>query len=40
VDSIGIPALDVELATADGTEFQRNLNAVLAVQRWLVQASS
>lgn len=35
VDSTGIPALDVELATADGTEFQRNLNGVMAVQRWL-----
>ncbi|NDJ59831.1 MAG: DUF2817 domain-containing protein [Chloroflexi bacterium] len=36
VSSLGIPALDVELATADGTEFARNLNAILAVQRWLV----
>jgi hypothetical protein len=35
VNSIGIPALDVELATADGTEFTRNLNAILAVQRWI-----
>lgn len=38
VNSIGIPALDVELATADGTEFTRNLNAILAVQRWIINA--
>lgn len=36
VSSLGIPALDVELATADSTEFTRNLNAILAVQRWLI----
>ena len=35
VDSLGIPALDVELATSDSTEFQRNLNGLMAVQRWL-----
>ncbi len=39
VNSIGIPALDVELATADGVEFTRNLNAILAVQRWIVNAN-
>jgi hypothetical protein len=36
VDSIGIPALDVELATADTTEFNRNLQAILAVQSWVL----
>ncbi|QPC84727.1 hypothetical protein G4Y79_10215 [Phototrophicus methaneseepsis] len=36
VASQGIPALDVELATAEGTEFQRNLRGVMAVQRWLL----
>ena len=36
VDSIGIPALDVELASADATEFNRNLEAVLAVQSWVL----
>jgi len=35
VASEGIPALDVELASAQLTEFRRNLNAILAVQRWL-----
>jgi hypothetical protein len=35
VDSLGIPALDVELATSESTEFQRNLNGLMAVQRWL-----
>lgn len=35
IDSIGIPALDVELATAEGTELSRNLTAVLAVQAWV-----
>jgi len=38
INSLGIPALDVELATADGTEFSRNLNAILAVQRWIINA--
>jgi hypothetical protein len=36
VDSIGIPALDVELASADTTEFNRNLQAILAVQSWVL----
>jgi hypothetical protein len=36
VDSIGIPSLDVELATADTTEFNRNLQAILAVQSWVL----
>lgn len=34
--SIGIPALDVELATATGIEFERNLRAVLDIQEWLL----
>jgi protein MpaA len=33
--SIGIPALDIELATSTGSEFERNLRAVMAVQEWL-----
>jgi hypothetical protein len=36
VDSMGIPAVDVELATASGTEFNRNLRALLAVQQWIL----
>jgi len=35
VDSLGIPAADVELASADLTEFSRNLDGVLALQCWL-----
>jgi zinc carboxypeptidase len=35
--SMGISALDVELATAIGIEFERNLRAVLAVQEWIQQ---
>ncbi len=35
VDSLGIPALDVELASAEDTELIRNLNAIRAVQAWL-----
>ena len=34
VDSIGIPSLDIELATATGTEFSRNFEAIQAVQQW------
>lgn len=37
VDSIGIPALDVELASADLPEFERNLRAILAVQDWVIE---
>jgi hypothetical protein len=37
VDSMGIPAVDVELATASGTEFNRNLRAILAVQQWVLE---
>jgi hypothetical protein len=35
VDSIGIPAVDVELATAEGIEFNRNFQAIQAVQQWI-----
>jgi hypothetical protein len=35
VDSIGIPAVDVELATAEGMEFNRNFEAIQAVQQWV-----
>jgi hypothetical protein len=35
VNSLGIPSADVELATADGTEFMRNLRAINSVQVWL-----
>lgn len=37
VDGLGIPSADVELATTDETEFTRNLNGILAVQRWLLE---
>jgi predicted deacylase len=36
VDSLSIPAVDVELSTTHVTEFTRNYNAVMAVQRWLL----
>jgi len=36
VDSMGIPSADVELASATATEFERNLNGVMALQRWLL----
>ena len=35
VDSLGIPAADVELASADIPEFNRNLRGVMALQCWL-----
>lgn len=35
VDSTGIPSVDVELASAEATEFDRNLRGVLALQRWI-----
>lgn len=35
VNSIGIPSVDVELATADEAEFERNLRALQALQRWI-----
>lgn len=40
VDSLGIPAADVELASAELTEFERNLRAVTAVQCWLMGQSA
>ncbi len=36
VDGLGIPSADVELATADFPEFDRNLRGVMALQCWLV----
>jgi hypothetical protein len=36
VASLGIPAADVELATASDPEFVRNWRALLAVQAWIV----
>jgi len=35
VSSLGIPSADVELASADSTEFFRNLQGVMAIQCWL-----
>jgi hypothetical protein len=35
VNSRGIPSADVELATADDPEFERNLRGLMAVQCWL-----
>ncbi len=35
-DSIGIPSVDVELATAEGTERTRNIRGIIAVQQWVV----
>jgi len=34
-DSIGIPAIDVELASAEATERNRNIDALQAVQVWV-----
>ena len=36
VDSLGIPAADVELSTANDIEFERNLRGVIAVQCWVL----
>ena len=36
VDSLGIPAADVELSTTRATEFTRNYSGIMAVQRWLL----
>ena len=36
VDSLGIPAADVELSTANDIEFERNLRGVMALQCWLL----
>lgn len=38
LESYGIPAVDIELATSDGIEFARNLRGVIAVQSWVVQS--
>jgi len=35
VNSIGIPSVDVELASDEVVEFDRNLSALQAVQRWI-----
>lgn len=40
VDSIGIPAADVELATANATERERNVRGVVALQCWLLGDSA
>lgn len=37
VDSIGIPALDVELTSAQSNEFDRNLRAIMLLQQWVQQ---
>jgi len=37
VDSQGIPAADVELASADLTELVRNLRAIMALQDWALR---
>lgn len=36
VDSQGIPSADVELFSNTETEFTRNLNGIMALQRWLL----
>ena len=36
VASQGIPSLDIELSTADDTEFSRNLQGIIAVQSWVL----
>ncbi len=38
VNSLGIPAADVELASSTEIEFERNLRGVMAVQYWLTEA--
>ena len=35
-DGQGIPSADVELSSPDGSEFERNLRGLTALQRWLV----
>lgn len=35
VNSIGIPSADIELASDDDAEFNRNLRALQALQRWI-----
>lgn len=36
VDGLGIPSADVELASTEFTEFERNLRGVMALQCWLL----
>lgn len=36
VDGLGIPSADVELATHENTDFDRNLRGVMALQCWLL----
>ncbi len=40
VDSLGIPSADVELATHDDPEFARNLQAIMALQAWILAQRS
>jgi len=35
VNSIGIPSADIELSSDDNAEFDRNLRALQALQRWI-----
>jgi hypothetical protein len=36
VDGQGVPSADVELETWTGTEFERNLRGIMAVQQWIL----
>ncbi|MFW5748747.1 MAG: M14 family metallopeptidase [Chloroflexota bacterium] len=36
IDGLGIPAADVELTSAEATEFERNLRGIMALQCWLL----
>jgi hypothetical protein len=36
VDGLGIPSADVELASSEHSEFQRNLRGIMALQCWLL----
>ncbi len=38
VDSLGIPSADVELETHDDPEFARNLQAIMALQAWILES--
>lgn len=40
VDSLGIPSADVELATANATELERNIQGVIALQCWVLAESA
>ena len=39
VNSLGIPAIDIELASAEEPEYNRNLRAILTVEQWIAEAS-